>query len=87
MLFELQATYPDLRDRALRDIYSSMAICSTASKPYGLYLPATPDELESFLAEYACHARGDKVNARRAVFMSERPDLRPDAARQMELPL
>lgn len=87
VLYEMQYHDPSLTDRAFRALYQSLPICTTASVPRGMYLPETAEELDGFFAEYACHARPDKVNARRAVFMRERPDLRPDAARQMELPL
>ena len=85
VLFAMQAHDPSLNDRSFRDLYSTLPICSTASKPYGLYLPTSQDEVESFLAEYACHARHDKVTARREVFHRERADLWPARAQQLTL--
>lgn len=89
VLFAMQAWEPGLTDRALRELYADMPVCSTDSKPRGLYLleEGDRDGLESFLTWYASHVGPVKAAARRAVFYRERPDLRPDAARQMELPL
>lgn len=87
VLFAMQAWEPELTDRALRELYADMPVCSTDSRPKGLYVldHGDRDGLEDFLRWYESHVGPVKANARRAVFMRERPDLRPDAARQMPL--
>jgi hypothetical protein len=84
-LFELQAVYPEITDRAMRDMYSELPVCSTASKPYGLWLPTTGAEIQDFLREYSAHVGPIRAAARRQIFMRAYPKLMPDE-RQAELP-
>jgi hypothetical protein len=86
VLFDIQCEWPDLTDRQMRRAYEEMEICTTAAKPYGLYLPASAAEVFDFLREYGCHAHPAHVQQRLEIFKRAYPEWFEEKA-QMSLPL
>ena len=84
LLAHLQLFRPKLNDREMRDIYSTLPICTCED---GLFLPTSPEEVREF-REYIKKAWGPIVAHRRvATIVSIYPKLDPSEWKQEELPL
>ena len=82
VLAELRLFQPKLSDRAMRDIYSALPVCSCER---GLYVPIRPGEVEAFKV-YMTKKNGPIIAARRvAIILAFYPKLRPAAEGQAKL--
>jgi len=83
LLERLRLFRPELTDRTMRDLYSTLPCCSS---PDGLFIPRTPEEVQAF-KDYVTKAWGPIVASRRVgTIVAYYPALRIETAHQGELP-
>ena len=72
----------DLEDRALRNIYSTLPICSCND---GIFIPRTPEEVQKYREYLRPHMSPEKVQARITILLTTWPHLAAGPGVQLEM--
>ena len=72
----------DIADRQLRDIYSTLPICSCND---GIFIPRTPEEVQKYREYLRPHMSPEKVQARITILLTTWPHLAAGPGVQLEM--